>query len=118
MTNHVRLTLSRNRGFDLQALSLATNGLLAVVVARPTKWGNPFVIGEPAGESGEIVADAKEAVRRFRELLDEEFDGVNVPLIEAISALRGKNLACWCKAGPCHADVLLEIANRPTCEET
>lgn len=36
MTNHVRLTLSRNRGFDLQALSLATNGLLAVVVARPT----------------------------------------------------------------------------------
>lgn len=78
MTNHVRLTLSRNRGFDLQALSLATNGLLAVVVARPTKWGNPFVIGEPAGESGEIVADAKEAVRRFRELLDEEFDGTYI----------------------------------------
>ncbi len=26
--------------------------------------------------------------------------------------LRGKNLACWCKLGePCHADVLLEIAN-------
>lgn len=25
--------------------------------------------------------------------------------------LRGKNLACWCKASPCHADVLLEIAN-------
>jgi hypothetical protein len=78
MTNPVRLTLSRNRGFDLQALSLATNGLLAVVVARPTKWGNPFVIGEPAGESGEIVADAKEAVRRFRELLDEEFDGTYI----------------------------------------
>ena len=32
--------------------------------------------------------------------------------------LRGKNLACWCKPGtPCHADVLLEIANRPICEE-
>ena len=26
--------------------------------------------------------------------------------------LRGKNLACWCPdGGPCHADVLLEIAN-------
>lgn len=26
--------------------------------------------------------------------------------------LRGKNLACWCKPGsPCHADVLLELAN-------
>ena len=28
-------------------------------------------------------------------------------------ALRGKNLACWCALDqPCHADVLLEIANR------
>jgi len=63
MTNPVRLTLSRSAGFDLQALSLATNGLPAVVVARPSKWGNPFVIGEPAGESGEIVAMRKTAVR-------------------------------------------------------
>lgn len=32
--------------------------------------------------------------------------------------LRGKNLACWCKQGqPCHADVLLDLANRPVCEE-
>jgi hypothetical protein len=29
--------------------------------------------------------------------------------------LRGKNLACWCKLGePCHADVLLELANGKT----
>lgn len=28
-------------------------------------------------------------------------------------ALRGKNLACWCAIGkPCHADLLLKIANR------
>ncbi|HEX5183627.1 MAG TPA: DUF4326 domain-containing protein [Allosphingosinicella sp.] len=28
--------------------------------------------------------------------------------------LRGKNLACWCRLdAPCHADVLLELANRP-----
>lgn len=26
--------------------------------------------------------------------------------------LAGKNLACWCELGsPCHADVLLEVAN-------
>ena len=31
----------------------------------------------------------------------------------SISYLRGKNLACWCKLGePCHADVLLELANK------
>jgi len=30
-----------------------------------------------------------------------------------IQDLKGKNLACWCKPGwPCHADVLLKIANR------
>lgn len=35
------------------------------------------------------------------------------PSIERIKAeLRGRNLACWCRPGdPCHADVLLEIAN-------
>jgi hypothetical protein len=35
-------------------------------------------------------------------------------LIAALPRLRGKNLACWCKSGPCHADVLIEIANRET----
>lgn len=33
-------------------------------------------------------------------------------MCEIVSELRGKNLACWCKPGaPCHADVLLELAN-------
>jgi hypothetical protein len=32
---------------------------------------------------------------------------------EIRTELRGKDLACWCKAGdPCHADVLLELANK------
>ena len=38
-------------------------------------------------------------------------------LAEIREHLAGKNLACWCKPGdPCHADVLLELANRPSCE--
>jgi hypothetical protein len=33
-------------------------------------------------------------------------------LADIMRELRGKNLACWCKPGePCHADVLLELAN-------
>eukprot|EP01036_Dinobryon_divergens_P021863 gene21863-biopygen19207 len=32
---------------------------------------------------------------------------------EIITALRGKNLACWCRpCTPCHADTLIEIANQ------
>ena len=34
-------------------------------------------------------------------------------LIASLPALRGKNLACWCKLGrPWHADVLVELANQ------
>jgi len=28
-----------------------------------------------------------------------------------ISELRGKDLVCWCAPKPCHADILLELAN-------
>jgi hypothetical protein len=38
-------------------------------------------------------------------------------LDEIREALAGKNLACWCPLDhPCHADVLLELANKPVCE--
>jgi hypothetical protein len=35
-------------------------------------------------------------------------------LVLLLPSLRGKNLACWCPLDqPCHADVLLELANAP-----
>jgi hypothetical protein len=38
----------------------------------------------------------------------EQFDWMAANL----GALKGKDLACWCQLDqPCHADVLLEIAN-------
>ncbi|TIT42348.1 MAG: DUF4326 domain-containing protein [Mesorhizobium sp.] len=44
--------------------------------------------------------------------------GLAPDLRDVASALRGKNLGCWCKIGePCHADVLLELANKVTCDE-
>lgn len=37
---------------------------------------------------------------------------------EMAAKLRGKNLACWCPLDqPCHADVLLELANREVAHE-
>jgi len=42
MTSPVRLQLSRRKGFDLQAWSREVNGLPAVNVARPGRFGNPF----------------------------------------------------------------------------
>lgn len=121
MTKPVRLRLSRAKGFDLQAHSLAVNGLPAVNVARPTGFGNPFV-GEPTA-----------AVDAYRQWLKGHCSvsvGPDHPIKRmafipayvtpaniraALSELRGKNLACWCALDgrPCHADVLLDLANAP-----
>lgn len=86
-----------------------------VKVDRSTKWGNPFKIGHPfarrrmadgGGEITGVVADAEHAIQLFRRFIPLELQ------IAAHQELRGKNLACWCREGtPCHADVLLEIAN-------
>jgi hypothetical protein len=123
----VRLQLSRAKGFKLQALSMAINGLAAVNVARPSRWGNPWKVGEQevlgltldelnelSSEGGTTTVEVKTvtaayAVQRYRELVHACGQGT----IEAMrTQLRGKNLACWCKPGePCHADVLLELSN-------
>jgi hypothetical protein len=71
----------------------------AVYVGRPSKWGNPFVIGRD-GTRAEVIA-------KYRVHLGDS------GLIEQIGELRGKDLICWCSPAPCHADVLLELANAP-----
>lgn len=111
MIRPIRLQLSRAPGFRLQELSRAMNGLEAVVVSRPTRWGNPWKV-EPAFESAyvkipEITPDKAVALYRMR---CEKLPDFRQAIAER---LRGKNLACWCAPGsPCHGDVLLEIANR------
>jgi len=73
----------------------------AIYVGRPTMWGNRFHVGLPANPT------AEDCVRRFRAEQVEEYDEHN------LSFLRGKDLACWCALDqPCHADVLLELANK------
>jgi Domain of unknown function (DUF4326) len=75
----------------------------AIVVRRPTKWGNPYEVDEWGRDL---------AVKLYRWLLA-------LPQLAAYRQsvrdhLRGKDLACVCPLDqPCHADVLLEIANQP-----
>ena len=73
-----------------------------VYVGRPTKWGNPFTIGKDG--------NAEECVEYYRDYIGKI---LNLPFYQAeLKSLRGKNLCCWCTENdPCHADVLLEIAN-------
>lgn len=79
----------------------------AVYVGRPTRWGNPF--------RTEAYAVASHAVQDYRAWLNGELDaaGTRPTREEIIRELGGKDLMCWCALGqPCHADVLLEIANK------
>lgn len=86
----------------------------AVIVDRRTMWGNPFKPGQrltafPWRELADKVRDHAHAVELF-ESYARITSGYDVLVQEK---LRGKDLACWCAIGdPCHADVLLEIANR------
>jgi hypothetical protein len=116
-----RLKLSRNRGFRLQKMSREINGLHCVVVARPRQWGNPFVVGgmaevrTPKGSMLRLIRDQAAAVRWFEKLIATGAHRVfNVANIR--KKLAGKNLACWCKAGACHGDTLLRIANEMPCQ--
>ena len=78
----------------------------AVYVGRPTKWGNPFPVGEP-GEDG-LPMDRSETVARYRRYIGTRSD------LDP-RELRGKDLVCWCPLEePCHADVLLQRANTGT----
>ena len=80
-----------------------------VVVARPTKWGNPFKAGSWSGQVN--ILSAAHAVASYRAALLT--GNLAVTVEDVRRELRGKNLACWCPPeAPCHADVLLEIANR------
>lgn len=86
-----RIQLKRVKGWRLPPNS--------IVVSRPSKWGNPFKIGKEF--------NVWQAVDKYREWLHAR----TAFQWEIKRELKGKNLACWCKASPCHADVLLEIAN-------
>jgi hypothetical protein len=70
-----------------------------VYVGRPTKWGNPFVIGRD-GSRDQVIAQYRAWIVR------------QPALTAALHELRGKNLVCWCAPERCHAEVLIELPNR------
>lgn len=91
----------------------------AVKVDRSTRWGNPWRIAYPneyrrlwwvqGPRADHECSSEAEAVA----LLLRKFRFYAETRLPDLAELRGKTLACWCRPGePCHADVLLELANR------
>jgi len=98
----------------------------AVIVARPSKWGNPFRVGETGWNPyfPDLAHTRATAADEFQ-LEIETGDGLYQPRIDGYITvedvrreLAGRDLACWCplvddegNRVPCHADVLLALAN-------
>ena len=69
-----------------------------VYIGRPSKWGNPFVVGRD-GSRQEVILKFLKWFRNQQHLID------------ALPELKGKRLGCWCAPKPCHGDMLAKLAN-------
>jgi hypothetical protein len=105
-----RVRLSRAKGFRLAED--------VINVARPGKLGNPFVVGRD-GTRAECVHLFALMCGGFLVLtciptLDEQRAYME-HLKVVLPRLKGRDMACWCALDgkPCHADVLLKLANAP-----
>ncbi len=92
-----RIQLKRTKGWRMPPNT--------VKVDRSTQWGNhDYVVGED-GDAAHCVAMFEHDLMKFSVFHPDDYRAW-------IEPLRGKGLGCWCKPGdPCHADVLLELAN-------
>lgn len=91
-----------------------------VYVGRPTKWGNPFKVGDKVKNhfgTEFTITTVEEAINCYNNLILTKVNpafilGQEILLTADLSELKGKDLACWCKEGsPCHADLLLRLCN-------
>ena len=69
-----------------------------VYIGRPSKWGNPYSIGQD-GTRSDVIAKHREWLKGQPHLLD------------ALPELKGKNLVCYCAPQACHGDTLLKLTS-------
>ena len=68
----------------------------SVYIGRPSKWGNPFVVGKDGTRH--------DVVMKYRKYLLE-----NKQLLCDLVELKDKNIVCWCSPQLCHGDILKEL---------
>ena len=102
----------------------------AVYVGRGTWWGNPFrpysMFRLPSSEIGLSQCESDtlahldgccgghaNCLAWYRIWLTAQINLRARMGLDFLDRIRGRDLACWCPLDqPCHADVLLELANR------
>ena len=132
----IRVQRRRTKGWRTPLCTCGC-GKPAIYVGRPTKWGNPISFSDVGGQYPSlndhqlatlIVRDFKVLARhgnlsfpnwRFLGGRRGHVEFTYPPHTEIRAELAGHDLVCWCPTVnefgtkvPCHADVLLELANR------
>ena len=104
-----RIQRSRAKGWRMPAG--------ARYVGRPGPWGNPWRVTSTRGAW--FVECPGEAPVQYGSRAEATRAAVDIFALW-VGPLRGRDLACWCPLEdehgdrvPCHADVLLDLANRP-----
>lgn len=92
-----------------------------VYVGRPRgkaamHFGNPFAY-RFGTKAAVVLSPDDDAILAYRQWLEgTDFRDVEQErrawILANFHTLRGKVLACWCHPHPCHADVLVDLANR------
>jgi len=67
-----------------------------VFIGRPSKWGNPFIIGKD-GNRNDVIQKYKEWIMTQPKLLND------------LNELRGKTLGCYCVPNLCHGHILADL---------
>lgn len=70
-----------------------------VYCGRPSKWGNPFIIGKDGTR--------EEVIEKYRKWIMTQ-----PHLLNSLHELKDKTIVCWCKPKACHCDVLAELADK------
>jgi len=68
-----------------------------VYIGRPSKWGNPFVIGKDGTR--------EEVINKYVEHLNKNW----TLILDAKKELKGCILMCYCKPKACHGDILVKL---------
>ena len=77
-----------------------------VRIHRPSRWGNPFKIGDQHPDVAFTCPMTRDhVIALFRRYAIERLEREPGWL----EPLRGKRLACWCAPLPCHGDVIAEL---------
>jgi hypothetical protein len=69
----------------------------SVYIGRPSRFGNPFVIGKD-GDREAVIMKYEKWLRSNPSLIED-----------MVVNLKGKDLVCYCSPQACHGDVILKI---------